>query len=268
MSGTYSGTPPSGDMADTLQRYSGLRFRPFTEDNQMALAHQGSVMLDFIKSRVDKDTLVRVFESDDEAIELLKEHLGASDTGFKSKEGVPLIEIKLNKDDGDTILNDVRNTSEDFDVVIVASPFTETNRRAAIAALDLANQQDPTTIIPTIGDKLELMEIPQAKRIAKKLDNSNQLNEENNNLKEQIKVCDATIQNLNNQLVRARTTTQVTKEAVPIKSSLESLLNEIKGMIVAGTIQPEVADEANGKINTAMEDLDKIIKGGNDGNQE
>lgn len=261
ISGTYSGTPPSGDMAEIMQRYSGLRFRPFEEDHQMALAHQGSVMLDFAKAGSDKDGLIRIFESDDEAIELYSKELKAVDTGFKTKEGQSLIEIPLNKDEGDELVNDVRNTSEQVDVMVVAAPFSESNRRAALSTLAMMNQQDPNLIQSTASEVFELMEIPQAKRIGKKIDQTKQVMDENEGLKKQIEMCNSTINDLNAQLVRARTTTQVTKEAVPIKSAFETALNEIDALIKEGT--PESLAKAKDMSETALDDLQKIIGGQN-----
>lgn len=256
ISGTYSGTPPSGDAVEQLQKYGGLKFRPFAEDDQDAMCQVGRVLIDFAKANTKLNAVVRIFENDPLAQGQMSSVGG--DMIMDHKDG-KLFEISINKRDGEKIINDIHNTDEDVDVVIVAAPFTESQRRQAASGMALTMQQAPETSRYIIGDYLNLMEYPQAHSISQKLDNSKQLEAQVSSLNEQLTKSRKEIVNLMQQLLTSEKVKEVTKESQKFKSTMESLINEVDGALKNGKIDKAVADETKQRLESAIEDMDKII---------
>lgn len=252
--GTYSGTPPSGDAVEQLQRYGGIRLTQYAVNDQMAMAQLAEIIHDYAKERSDFDKVTTMFIGDDSLYSNLLQSNVAEDMGNNR------VVIPINRRENNIIKNSLKAEDDDIEIEYVAAPFMETHRKQLQAGLSMMMQQGGPDVVSAISPFFfQVMDIPQAHAIASQINTQQQLLEQISALKEDLRKSNDEVKNISQQLIRSTTRTEVTRESQRFKSIMETLRNDFTLAVKEGKIDQEIADENINKLEKVMDDLSKIL---------
>lgn len=272
---SQGGTPMSGAAIGQLQSAGSLKLKMFADKLQVSMARVGKLSIDYCKSESKDDVVVRYFEGNEELLGYAAaddaEAMMQDPTAVAVRADAPgyNVEVPINKrvkfNGHEMMINDLRDTDVDLDVFVVGSPAVESSRRMQAAVMQDLIHQMP---IPQVGAALvepllKALDIPQAHQIAKKLDQTQSLIAENEELKKKIEIANSEQVRLMQQNIRAKDTAEVAK----FKANLDGMLSELKAQVdeqmkTTGAVEPELIKEIEKRKQEAEEFLE------NDGNIE
>lgn len=258
--GTYSGSPPSGDAINSLQKYGGLKFRPYADAFQIGLARLANISVDYIKVlSKDDQTLRMLIEDDDLMKQIIESGIPAQKVNYPGFN----IEMPMNKKYYDSgkkkIWNDFKNAEQDIDMAMVGSPATDSQRKQwAEISMGMMNQRPE--YVSMLGPLvLQWLEVPGAHKIGKNMDQIEILTNQVQDLTRKLKIATGEQVRLMEQNIRSKVTADTVKISAQYKSKLEKQHNDFELLLNDPQATTEDRQEAADQIIQTIQEMESIL---------
>lgn len=278
--GAFQGNP--GQALEThsttteLNNLAYQRLVPKAKQNQFSTAIVGELIKDFVIAFSDRDILMRYKENNDELFNTFSgDQPGEGVVGMRIQGQdhynmvIPINKTVYDSNDKMTLVNNLQNTRNEYEVVIRSAPSTHTVRERWAADIRLFIQQSASPELAAVALKWlgKLNEMPFIQQMTKEMDMVAQLKADNETMKEAIEKLKDDLLNSEKKQVTAKISERSAAIHQEEKSKLEKISNKFEllyekaklGMEATGT---EAKAKVDQELMQLLDELESDLKSG------